>query len=311
MHDPWAIETIALRKRYGSVAGLAGLDLRVPRGSVFGFLGRNGAGKTTTIKILLGMTRPDGGEARVLERSASDPNDSLEIRRRTAFVSEEKDLYEAMTVEEILRFTASFYPKWRADSEQRYLRMFDLPRARRVKELSKGMRTKLALATAFCRGADLLILDEPTSGLDPAMNEEVLRAVVAHVASEEATVFFSSHHIADVDQVADHVAIIDRGRTVVAGAMDGLRETYRRVHLVFGSSEQAERAFRVSGDWLAVRRDGRSVTVYTANHDARTTERLQALNADSMEVQPATLKEIFLGSTNPQTQMEESNHAVA
>src|SRR4026207_1995048 len=99
-----------------------------------------------------------------------------------------------------------------------------LRRERPVKALSRGTRTKLAMLLALCRGAELLVLDEPTSGLDPAMTEEVLQALVSHGASEEMTVFFSSHQIAEVDQIADRVVIIDRGRAVVAGALDDLRE---------------------------------------------------------------------------------------
>ena len=220
MADPFVIETSGLRRP----EAVRGLHLQVPRGSICGFLGRNGAGKTTTIKILLGMVRASGGDARVFGLPADGRDSSVEIRRRTGFVGEEKDLYDYMTVAEIVRFTASFYPHWRADLEQRYRKAFELPADRKVKVLSKGMRTKLALLLALCRGAELLILDEPTSGLDPAMTEEVLQALVSHVAAEEMTVFFSSHQIAEVDQIADRVAIIDRGAAVVAGALDDLRE---------------------------------------------------------------------------------------
>jgi energy-coupling factor transporter ATP-binding protein EcfA2 len=165
------------------------------------------------------MARPTGGQARVFGLAADAPDPSVEIRRRTGFVGEDKDLYDYMTVESMIRFTARFFPRWRADLEQRYLRRFELPTDRKVKTLSRGMRTKLALLLALCRGAELLILDEPTSGLDPAMTEEVLQALVSHVAGGETTVFFSSHQIADVDQIADHVVIIDRGRAVVTGAL--------------------------------------------------------------------------------------------
>src|SRR5258705_13183006 len=138
-----------------------------------------------------------------------------------------------MTVEEMIRFTSPFFPRWRPDLEQKYLRAFELPADRKVKALSRGMRTKLALLLALCRGAELLVLDEPTSGLDPAMAEEVLQALVSHVAREEMTVFFSSHQIAEVDQIADRIAIIDRGRAVVTGALDDIRENFRRIQLVF------------------------------------------------------------------------------
>src|SRR4029077_11947528 len=141
-------------------------------------------------------------------------------RQRIGFVSDEKDLYDYMTVEEMIRFTAAFFPRWRADLEQRYLRTFELPPARKIKALSRGTRTKLALLLALCRGAELLILDEPTSGLDPAMTGEGRQALVRHVAGEEMTVFCSSHQIAEVDQIADRIAIIDRGRVVVAGSLD-------------------------------------------------------------------------------------------
>src|SRR4051812_45212921 len=175
------------------------------------------------------MARPASGTALVFGQSAASPEASVEIRRRIGFVSDEKDLYDYMTVGEMIRFTAAFFPRWRADLEQRYLRAFDLPAERKIKTLSRGTRTKLALLLALCRGAELLILDEPTSGLDPAVTEEVLQALVAHVASEEMTVFFSSHQIGEIDQIADQVAIVDRGRVVVAGALDEVRDRYRRV----------------------------------------------------------------------------------
>src|SRR5262249_20425511 len=165
MSDPAAIDISDLRKRYSDgVDALRGLTLRVPTGSIFGFLGKNGAGKTTAIKVLLGMTHPTSGDARVFGLAATDPNASVSIRQRTGFVSEDKDLYDPMTVRDIVRFTAGFYPKWRADLEARYLRSFDLPSDRKVKTLSRGMRTKLALLLALCRSADLLVLDEPMSG---------------------------------------------------------------------------------------------------------------------------------------------------
>src|SRR5687768_1291487 len=136
--DAFVIETTELRKDYDGVEALRGLSLQVPAGSIFGFLGRNGAGKTTTIKVLLGMARPTGGHARVFGLAADSPAASVDIRRRTGFVSEDKDLYDYMTVEETIRFTAPFFPRWRADLEQRYLRTFELPRNRKVKVLSRG-----------------------------------------------------------------------------------------------------------------------------------------------------------------------------
>jgi ABC-2 type transport system ATP-binding protein len=292
--DGFVIETADLRKRYGAVEALRGLTFRVPRGSIYGFLGRNGAGKTTTIKLLLGMARPTGGTAQVFGRPTDQDDESVAIRRRTGFVSDEKDLYDYMTVAEMVRFTAAFYPTWRRDVADRYLRRFDLPSERTIKALSRGMRTKLALLLALARGPELLILDEPTSGLDPAATEDVLQAIVAHVAQEEMTVFFSSHQLAEVDQIADHVAIIDRGRAVVAGALDDLRDNFRRIHLVFDGAAPVA-AFRTPGV-ERVRRDGRVMTVLSSAGAQAVMDEARALGPVSMDVVPVTLKDIFLES---------------
>ena len=176
--------------------------------------------------------------------------------------------------------------------EQRYLRSFDLPTDRKVKALSRGTRTKLALLLALCRGAELLILDEPTSGLDPAMTEEVLQALIGHVANEEMTVFFSSHQIAEVDQIADRVAIVDRGRVVVSGSLDDVRERYCHVELVF-DGEAPQVTFTAPGV-ERVRRQGRVLTVLSSGGADRIAAEARALNPISVQAVPATLKEIFL-----------------
>lgn len=295
MADQLVIETRGLRKSYGSFDALRGLDLAVPAGSICGFVGRNGAGKTTTIKALLGMLFPSEGTAEVFGLSCSGRDSGVAIRQRTGFVSDEKDLYDFMTVEEMIDFTAGFYPTWRKDLADKYLRSFDLPRNRRVKALSRGMRTKLALLLVFCRGAELLILDEATSGLDPAAQEEVLQAIVSHVARENLTVFFSSHQIAEVEQIADRVAVIDRGQLVVSGPLDDLRETWRRVRLVF-AGDAPQPAFRSPGV-ARVTREGRTMSVICSSGADRLVEEAKALAPASIDVAPVTLKEIFLEAT--------------
>jgi ABC-2 type transport system ATP-binding protein len=294
--DQCVVQTAGLRKSYDGFEALRGLDLEVPRGSITGFLGRNGAGKTTTMKILLGMTHPTAGLARVLGFDAALPGESVVIRRRTGFVSEEKELYDYMTVEDTIRFTAPFFPRWRKDLEQRYLHSFGLPAGRRVKALSRGMRTKLALLLAFCRGGELLLLDEPTSGLDPASAEEVLQALVELVAGEEMTVLFSSHQIVEVEQVADRVVIIDRGRAVLAGVLDDLRESYCRIRLVF-ENEAPNAVFRSPGV-ERVKREGRVLTILSSKGAGPIVAEAEALQPATVDVIPVTLKEIFLESAS-------------
>jgi len=225
--------------------------------------------------------------------AANDTTAAAAARRRIGFVSDEKDLYDYMTVGEIVAFTRPFFPNWSAELERKYLSTFELSPHRQIKELSRGTRTKLALLLVLCRGAELLILDEPTAGLDPAMAEDVLQALVSHMAGEQMTIFFSSHQISEIDQIADHVAIIDRGRLVVAGALDDIRARYQRVQLVFaGNAPQVE--LRVPGI-IRVQRQGRVLTVLTSDREAILAE-ARALSPASIDVTPVTLKEIFLES---------------
>jgi len=291
------IDTTDLRKRFGTLEALQGLTLQVQAGSICGFLGRNGAGKTTTLKILLGMMRPTSGEARVFGRRADDSTASVEIRRDVAFVGEDKPLFDYMTVGDMVRFTAAFYPRWRHDLERHYLGMFGLSPAAKVKMLSRGMRTGLAVLLALCRDARLLILDEPTSGLDPAMSEQVLQALVHHMASEATTVFFSSHHIAEVEQIADRVVIINRGRVTVAGALDELREQYRRIQFVFDDDAPVAPVFHAKGV-ERVSRDGRVLTVLASEGADGIVEEARTLRPVSIDVVPVSLKEIFLEASS-------------
>jgi ABC-2 type transport system ATP-binding protein len=285
------IETTGLRKLFEGRAAVDGLDLKVEAGSIFGFLGRNGAGKTTTIRLLLGFLKAADGEARLFGDPVTGPGGGVELRRRIGYVSENKHLYPYMTVRQIIGFTRPFFPGWRDDLERRYLEMFDLPPNRKVSALSKGMRTGLMLLLAISHRAELLILDEPTEGLDPAVTEAVLRELVALSAAEGTTIFFSSHQLAEVEQIADHVAIIDRGRAVVNGGLDDLKVQYQRLRVVF----QREPA-RVS--WVEgaenVRQEGRTVSILASHNVEAIVEQARSLPGASVERYPVSLKEIFL-----------------
>jgi len=285
------IEVRALRKLFDGLAAVDGLDLRVGAGSVCGFLGRNGAGKSTTIRLLLGFLRNDGGEVRLFGQNVLGPGGGVEIRRRIGYVSENKHLYPYMTVRQIIRFTRPFFTGWRDDLERHYLELFQLPPDRKVSALSKGMRTGLMLLLAISHNPELLILDEPTEGLDPVITELVLRELVGLPASEGTTIFFSSHQLSEVEQIADHVAIIDRGRAVLAGAVDDMRLQYQRVRIVFPGdpppitwAEGAER----------VRSEGRTVSILASRNVDVIVDQARALAATSVERRPVTLKEIFL-----------------
>jgi len=293
MND-FTIEVSALKKSFGGRPALDGLDLRVPEGSIFGFLGRNGAGKTTTIKILMGMLRQEGGTARLFGMDAGNTRQSIEARRRIGYVTEDKELYPYMTVEQMIRFTRPFFPKWREDLERRYLKMFDLSPKKKVSALSKGMRSKLMLLLAVCHSADLLILDEPTDGLDPTAVEDVLRELVAIAASQGTTIFFSSHQLAEVEQIADSVCIIDSGRAIITGVLDDLKARYQRFQVVL-ASEQSVPARWVEGV-EHVRQNGRTVSILASHNLDAIVGQIESLPGATLERFPVGLKEIFLES---------------
>lgn len=290
MTDAWAIETRALSKRFGTVTAVHALDLHVASGGITGFLGRNGAGKSSTIKMLLGMIQPTSGTATVAGCPIDDRRRSVAVRKRLAYVAEDKQTYAYFTVAEMIRFTRSFYDDWQPDVERRLVEEYGLPRDRKVNALSKGMRTKLALLLALARKPMLLVLDEPTEGLDPVSIEELLQALIG-AAADGTTVFFSSHQIPDVERIADRVCIMDQGALVLDVSLDFVRQQYRRVRA--GFSTMPEVAFRVPGI-EQVRTSGRQVELLVSrNLDAVVAEVRRALPT-SLEIQPVGLRDLFL-----------------
>jgi ABC-2 type transport system ATP-binding protein len=297
MIRPNAIETTALTKWYGDFEAVSNLSLHVEQGSITGFLGQNGAGKSTTIRMLLGMMRPTRGGGRVLDHDIADPEASVAMRQRVAYVAEDKRLYDYMTVGQIIGFTKAFFPRWRSDVEQRLLRKFRLPLDRPVRKLSKGMRTQTALLLAFARGADLLILDEPSEGLDPVAAEMLLQMTVG-AAADGTTVFFSSHQIAEVEQIADRVLMIDRGRLVLDTTVDAVKEQFRRIRAVHDSPVSVDLT-----DVPGVRRvrvDGRMVSVMASHNVDAIVARMRISPATQVEVVPVTLKDVLLDSIGSQ-----------
>jgi ABC-2 type transport system ATP-binding protein len=288
---PAIVETVDLKKSYTAVEAVRGINLYVPEHSICAFLGQNGAGKSTTLRMLMGMIRPTSGTGRIFGLDIGSERDSVRIRERVAFVAEDKRLYEYMTVAQIVRFTRSFFPRWREDLERSLLEQFDLPLERKIHKLSKGMRTKLALLLAFARGSDFLILDEPTEGLDPVAIEQVLQIIVSLVA-DGAAVFFSSHQIAEVEQIADHVVMIDCGQIVMDAPMDKVKSEYRHVQAVLSGPSDAH-DFQLAGI-ERVYCDGRMVSLIASRNVDAIVEHVRAKQGSNVEVAPLSLKEIFL-----------------
>jgi ABC-2 type transport system ATP-binding protein len=293
MTDLPVIQTIRLCKSYGPRTAVKDLALLVEANRITGFLGRNGAGKSTTIKMLLGLIKPSSGSGTVLGKKIDDLNESVQLRRDVAYVSEDKRLYGYMTVEQIIRFTSGFYPDWRSETAKLLLRKYELPPDRKVKSLSKGMRTKLALLLALSRRPALLILDEPSEGLDPVGVEQLLESLVTQ-CGEGTAVFFSSHQIEEVERVADQVCILDQGRLLIDVSLDEFRESYRRIDLVF-PFDPSDLEFGMTGV-ERVRTKGRHMRVLSSGNTDEIVARARALDAVEIDVAALSLREMFLST---------------
>jgi ABC-2 type transport system ATP-binding protein len=223
------IETHSLHKQYGNTRAVDRLEMHVPRGSVYGFLGRNGAGKTTTIRLLAGLIQPTGGHARVLDL---DPqNERIPVLERTSFVID-KMLLPSMTGNDLVRFNRGFFPRWSDALARKYADVLEIPMKQKFRKLSGGNQTKLCLLLALSQGAELVVLDEPTAGLDPIITDQLLRIIIDDFAGEGRTLLLSSHHLSEVERVADWIGIIDHGKLLLEAQLDDVRANFRRVRVV-------------------------------------------------------------------------------
>jgi len=222
-----AIDSKDLTKTYGNVRAVRGINLSVPQGAIYGFLGRNGAGKTTTIKMLLGLTRPTAGAAHVFGMNVSAERRA--ILQRTAFVSEKKTLYPSLTPTELVRFSRGFYPTWSDSAVEKYARLLEIPMKQRFEKLSNGNQTKVWLLLALSQGADLLILDEPTTALDPVSVDQLLHVLTEDGLDRGCTIFFSSHQLEEVERIAEYTGVIEQGKLLMESRLDDIKSEFRLI----------------------------------------------------------------------------------
>ncbi len=279
-----------LTKRYGAETALDRVSLEVSPGVVFALLGENGAGKTTAIRIMLGLTDPNAGGARVLGLDSA--TEGLQIRRRVGYVPERSTLYEWMTVAEIGWFTAGFYGD---GFLPRYLELtdrFGLPRRRKLKSLSKGMRAKVVLSLAMANDPELLVLDEPTSGLDALVRREFLESMVDRAAAGK-TVLLSSHQIGEVERVADIVAIIREGELMLVERLDELKGQIRELTVTLQDADSP--APELQAEVLSRRHKPRQWQFLVRGLGPDQPAALQGdPSVDAVEVRVPSLEEIFV-----------------
>ena len=218
---PYIIETQGLSKSFGTVQALQGVNLKVPKNSIFGFLGPNGAGKTTLIKLLLGLNRPTSGTGTIMGYDMV--KQSVEIKRKTGYLAQHPSFFEHMTAREVLRFKASFYELEDVEAlidESLLLVGLEDKESRVIKKLSGGEMQRLGIAQAYISRPELLILDEPAASLDPMGRRDVLEIMDA--LRSNSAVFYSTHILNDVQRVSDMVAILNHGKLVAQAPIENL-----------------------------------------------------------------------------------------
>jgi ABC-2 type transport system ATP-binding protein len=283
------IDITKLCRRFDLKLALDQVTLAVPRGCVFGLVGENGAGKTTLIKHILGLFRAETGSVRVFGKNpVADP---VGVLGRIGYLSELRDLPAWMRVDELLRYSQAFYPKWDAAYAESLRRQFGLEPAARIKNLSRGESAKAGLLVALAHRPELLLLDEPSSGLDPVVRRDILEAIIRTVAEEGRTVFFSSHLLDEVERVSDRLAMMADGKVVLSGPLDEIKAGHHQLTLRF-ESIQAQPP--VLDGALSVSGAGREWTAICNGERARVTEAAGKLGARVVAERSPSLDEIFV-----------------
>jgi ABC-2 type transport system ATP-binding protein len=287
-HGP-DIELLHLTKRFGRTPAVDNLSLTIPRGSTFGLLGPNGAGKSTTIKMLMGMLSITSGTTRVLGIDVTA--NAVEVKQRVGYVPEVHHIYRWMRIGEVLGFCKSAFRTWNDATCRELIEMFGLDLDKKVKHLSKGMQTKLALVVAVSHEPELLLLDEPLSGLDPIAREEFLDGVLRTICERGQTVLISSHMLDDVRRLADTVGILYEGRLLLHGNLDSLLTSTKRICVTL---RDGSRPSQTLDGVIWQRVQGREWTITVRDFSPEKVQQLQAMDGvENVGVVDLGLEELF------------------
>ncbi|MCP4725023.1 MAG: ABC transporter ATP-binding protein [bacterium] len=262
---------------------LGPLDLSLEPGTVMGYIGPNGSGKTTTINCLAGLIKADKGETTIFGKKNEHKNP--EWKFDIGYVGETHVFYENWTGAKNLKFLSKFYPAWSDELVNTLIQKFDVPVSKRVKDLSKGNRAKLAIVSALAHSPRLLLLDEPTSGLDPVVRSEVLDVLFEVVESEERAIFYSTHILSDISRLADDLAFLVDGKIKMKAAKDDLIENWRQISFRMNKNQSEFKA------GVSHKQDGREYQVVSTNFD-ETLEHLRELGAENIQDNRLSIDEI-------------------
>ena len=281
------IQCRALEKRFGDFQALHALDLHVPRGAVYGLVGPNGAGKTTVIRHLAGIYRPDTGEALVCgERVWENPA----VKARLAFIPDEIFYHASDSIADMARFYASICPRFSFRRYEALRGAFRLDDTRAMRRLSKGMQKQAAFWLALSQCPEVLILDEPVDGLDTVMRRAVWSLILSEVAERGTTVLVSSHNLRELEDVCDHVGIMDGGRMLLERTLSGLQDNIVKIQLAYADGGELPEGLEILHESAM----GRLRTLILRGKSEELTAKLAACEPFFLDVLPRSLEEIFI-----------------
>lgn len=287
----FAVATHGLSIRYGSETALAGVDLRVPEGAVYILIGSNGAGKSTAMKVLLNLERPDAGRAEVF--GLDTVSRGAEVRAQVGYVPEQHAPdYGWIPCGRLIQHVAAHYPAWDDAYAAHLIEVFGVRLQRKVGTLSKGEARRLQLVLALAHRPPLLLLDEPTDGLDPVARNRTLAQLAEHLADTPTAVVIATHHVHEVESLADHVGVLREGRLVAQMTRDELRRTVVRYRVEVPEGWQPPPELRIAS--LRRSRAGREVQWTLVGEPGDVTARLTSAGATVRDVTPLTLEEAAL-----------------
>ena len=287
----YAVATHGLSKRYGRESALHEVDLRVPEGAVYVLVGVNGAGKSTLFKVLMNLERPDAGTAEVFGLDTG--RDGPGVRAQVGYVPERQDApYRSMTCARLLQHAAAFYPEWDHAYADHLTRALGVRPQARIGGLSKGQTRRLQLVLALAYRPPLLLLDEPTDGLDPVVRRRALTLLAEHLADAPTTVVISTHHIDELESLADHVGVLRDGHLVAQMAREELQRTVRSYQLEVPDGWEAPRELQATG--LRRSSAGRDVRCTVVGDEREVTRRLADAGARVRQVSKLALEDAAL-----------------
>ena len=276
------LEMKNVTKAFGAFKALDDLSLHVPKGCVYGLVGPNGAGKTTVIRHLTGIYRPDSGTVTVDgQEMTGDPN----LKERIGYISDDVFYFPAATMEDMHRFYRDMYSKFDEALYEKLKEIFPLP-AGLIRRFSKGMQKQAAFHLTLCIRPDVMILDEPVDGLDPVMRRQVMSLVLSDVAERSTTVLISSHNLRELEDVCDHVGIMNHGRMLLEKSLADMQGGTVKLQIV-GEAPQGCQVLHES-------RSGRLNTFILRGSYQQVQEKCQRMNPPYFDVLPLSLEEIFI-----------------